>query len=66
MPFTVAQMPFHEMSTYPYPADEHYPDGSAALRYRLDWNDRFESGERTQRFQFQYVPTESQPITNNK
>ncbi len=62
LPFTVAQMPFHEMSTYPYPVSEHYPDGAAALQYRLDWNDRFESGERTQRFQFRYVPTESQPI----
>ncbi|MFY9936885.1 MAG: ASPIC/UnbV domain-containing protein, partial [Silvibacterium sp.] len=64
LPFTVAQMPFHEMSTYPYPVSEHYPDGAAALQYRLDWNDRFESGERTQRFQFRYVPTESQPITS--
>jgi len=63
LPFTVAQMPFHEMSTYPYPAREHYPDGASALKYRLDWNDRFESGERTQRFQFRYMPTESQPIT---
>jgi len=64
LPFTVAQMPFHEMSTYPYPAGEHYPDGAGALKYRLDWNDRFESGERTQRFQFRYTPTESQPITS--
>ena len=63
MPFTVAQMPFHGMSTYPYPAREHYPDGDAAIKYRLDWNDRFESGERTQRFQFNYQPTISQPIT---
>jgi len=63
MPFTVAQMPFHKMSTYPYPAKEHYPDDNSSLKYRLDWNDRFESGERTQRFQFNYVPTESQPIT---
>ena len=64
MPFTVAQMPFHEMSTYPYPASEHYPDGAAALRYRLDWNDRFESGERLQRFQFDYEPVTSLPITD--
>jgi hypothetical protein len=63
MPFTVAQMPFHEMSTYPYPASEHFPDGAAALKYRLDWNDRFESGERTQRFQFDYEPVTSLPIT---
>ncbi|QNI34955.1 VCBS repeat-containing protein [Alloacidobacterium dinghuense] len=62
MPFTVAQMPFHEMSTYPYPANEHYPEDTQSWQYRLDWNDRFESGERKQRFQFNYVPTESQPI----
>ncbi|MBV8675009.1 MAG: VCBS repeat-containing protein [Acidobacteriaceae bacterium] len=63
MPFTVAQMPFHGMSTYPYPADEHYPNGNSALKYRLDWNDRFESGERLQSFQFKYQPTASLPIT---
>jgi tetratricopeptide (TPR) repeat protein len=63
MPFTVAQMPFHQMSTYPYPGGEHYPDGDAALKYRLNWNDRFESGERSQQFRFNYQPTVSQPIT---
>lgn len=62
MPFTVAQMPFHEMSTYPYPAKEHYPEDNRSVQYRLDWNGRFESGERTQRFQFNYVPTQSEPI----
>jgi tetratricopeptide (TPR) repeat protein len=64
MPFTVAQMPFHKMTTYPYPASEHYPDGAAAIKYRLDWNDRFESGDRTQRFQFNYQPAVSLPITS--
>ena len=44
-PFTVAQMPFHGMSTYPYPASEKYPDDAASLDYRLNWNDRFDSGE---------------------
>lgn len=63
LPFTVAQMPFHEMSTYPYPAQEHYPESPATLQYRLDWNNRFESGERTQRFQFDYQPAALQPIT---
>ncbi len=63
MPFTVAQMPFHGMSTYPYPSGEHYPNGNAELKYRLEWNDRFESGERSQRFQFNYQPASSQPIT---
>jgi cytochrome c-type biogenesis protein CcmH/NrfG len=64
MPFTVAEMPFHEMSTYPYPASEHYPEDNPSVQYRLDWNDRFESGDRKQRFQFNYVPTVSQPVTH--
>jgi tetratricopeptide (TPR) repeat protein len=62
LPFTVAQMPFHEMTAYPYPAKEHYPENSSTVKYRLDWNDRFESGKRTQLYQFNYVPTISQPI----
>ena len=64
LPFTVAQMPFHQMSTYPYPAGEHYPEDSRSLQYRLDWDDRFESGERKQLFRFNYVPTVSQPVTH--
>lgn len=60
-PFTVAQMPFHGMSTYPYPANEHYPDDANALNYRLNWDDRFESGNRTQRFQFDYEPARQMP-----
>lgn len=62
LPFTVAEMPFHQMTSYPYPASEHYPENDRSLKYRLDWNDRFESGKRTQLFQFNYVPTVSQPI----
>ena len=29
-PFTVADMPFHGMTAYPYPAAQHYPDDAAA------------------------------------
>ncbi len=43
-PFTVADMPFHGMTTYPYPASQEYPDDATANGYRLDWNDRYESG----------------------
>ena len=25
-PFTVAEMPFHAMTAYPYPAAQHYPE----------------------------------------
>ncbi len=63
-PFTVAQMPFHGMSTYPYPANEKYPSDSASLDYRLNWNDRFEAGEpvRSYRFNYQYLPAVPQEM----
>lgn len=60
-PFTVAQMPFHRMTKYPYPASEHYPDYPTSLEYRLNWIDRFESGNRTQLFQFNYHLAHPQP-----
>jgi len=61
-PFTVAQMPFHGMTSYPYPGGEHYPDTSQADGYMLRWNDRFESGARLQRWDFDYRPVEERPI----
>lgn len=60
-PFTVAQMPFHGMTAYPYPASEHYPNDARSMDYELDWNDRFESGDRLQEFQFNYQPAHLQP-----
>ncbi len=63
MPFTVAAMPFHAMSGYPYAASEHFPDDNAALAYRLDWNDRFETGKPDQSYRFDYQPRQEQPIT---
>jgi hypothetical protein len=58
-PFTVSQLPFHAMSTYPYPASESYPEDADSIRYQLDWNDRFDSGEpdRSYRFFYQDLPT---------
>jgi tetratricopeptide (TPR) repeat protein len=58
-PFTVAQMPFHGMSTYPYPASEEYHNEAASLDYRLNWNDRIEAGEavRSYRFNYQLLPS---------
>ncbi len=55
-PFTVADMPFHGMSTYPYPASEHYPADDRRMQYELEWNDRFDSGRGTQEFGFHYQP----------
>ena len=58
-PFTVAQLPFHGMSTYPYPEGESYPDDKDALEYQLNWNERFDSGEpvRSYRFNYQAIPS---------
>lgn len=58
-PFTVAQMPFHGMSSYPYPSSERYPEDADWLSYQLDWNDRFESGDpvRAYRFHYQLLPS---------
>jgi tetratricopeptide (TPR) repeat protein len=55
-PFTVADMPFHGMSTYPYPASEHYPQDEKRLQYELEWNDRFDSGRGVQQYAFHYEP----------
>ena len=56
-PFTVADMPFHGMSTYPYPESEHYPQDDQRMRYELEWNDRFDSGRGDQHYGFRYVGT---------
>ncbi len=65
LPFTVAELPFHEMTRYPYSTHEHFPQDAAAVAYRLDWNDRMETGSRTQRYRFQYKHTLSEPILNS-
>ncbi|MGB6692178.1 MAG: FG-GAP-like repeat-containing protein [Terracidiphilus sp.] len=58
-PFTVAQLPYHAMSTYPYPSSEKYPDDKDAIDYQLNWNDRFDSGnpDRSYRFDYQLLPS---------
>ena len=54
-PFTVADLPFHGMSSYPYAHREHYPDDPDSVRYRLEWNDRFDSGaEQSSHYGFEY------------
>ncbi len=37
---TVEPLPFHGMSAYPYPDNEHYPDDAAHRRYQLEYNTR--------------------------
>ena len=61
-PFTVNEMPFHGMKSYPYSNPASYPMKPSALRYRLQWNDRFNSGESSQEYLFHYVPAHSTPI----
>jgi len=60
-PFTVAQMPFHGMSKYPYPENESFPDDAGALSYQLNWNDRFDSGEPVRSYRFDYRDLPSSP-----
>jgi hypothetical protein len=60
-PFTVAQLPFHGMSAYPYPASEKFPDDADALDYQLNWNDRFDSGEPVRSYRFDYRQLPSTP-----
>ncbi len=60
-PFTVAQLPFHKMSKYPYPASEKFPDDAAALNYQLNWNDRFDTGEPVRSYRFDYQALPSSP-----
>jgi lipoprotein NlpI len=63
MPFTVAQFPFHGMSSYPYQAGEHYPDDSAANAYLLEWNGRFETGAaNAASYRFVYQPRAIEPL----
>jgi Tfp pilus assembly protein PilF len=58
-PFTVAQLPFHKMTAYPYPVSEKFTADPAALQYRLRWNDRFVSGnpDGLHRFNYQWIPS---------
>jgi tetratricopeptide (TPR) repeat protein len=61
LPFTVAQLPFHGMSAYPYPPNEKFPDDANALEYQLNWNDRFDSGEPVRSYRFDYRMLPSTP-----
>jgi hypothetical protein len=41
---TVEPLPFHGMSTYPYPANEHYPQTQANIEYLEEYNTRIVRG----------------------
>jgi hypothetical protein len=61
MPFTVSQLPFHNMSKYPYPSSEKFPDDANAVDYQLKYNDRFDSGEPVRSYRFDYKLMPSTP-----
>ncbi len=65
-PFSVGSLPFHGMSTYPYPTTEHYPTDAAHTAYQLEYNTRFESGTVDHSFQFNYRPKTSVPETTSQ
>ena len=65
-PFTVAQLPFHAMSTYPYPDSEEVPQDAGSLDYQLNWNTRWDSGGHVHTYRFLYrllpsTPADDQP-----
>jgi len=60
-PFTVGQLPFHQMSTYPYPPSEHFPDDKNAFDYQLNWNTRWDSGQPTRSYRFDYRTLHATP-----
>ena len=64
-PFTVAQLPFHAMSTYPYPDSEEFPQDAQSLEYQLNWNDRFDSGEPVGSYRFDYRLRPSTPTEDD-
>jgi hypothetical protein len=37
---TVEPLPFHDMSVYPYPSSEHFPDSAFHRQYRTEYNTR--------------------------
>jgi tetratricopeptide (TPR) repeat protein len=65
-PFTVAQLPFHAMSAYPYLDSEEYPLDAQSLDYQLNWNDRFDSGEPIRLHHFDYRLLPSTPLDDKE
>jgi len=64
-PFTVSQLPFHEMTKYPYPTTEKFPDDDAAFNYQLNWNTRFDSGEPVRAYRFEYRDLPASPAEDH-
>lgn len=43
---TVEPLPFNDMSDYPYPDGEKYPDDEFHVTYQAEWNTRYQAGAR--------------------
>ena len=67
LPFTVSQLPFHDMTQVSVSVDsEKFPDDATAIDYQLNYNDRFDSGEpvRSYRFDYKLMPSTPADDTN--
>ncbi len=62
-PFSVGEMPFHGMPAYPYSPAHGEALTPRKLRYQLQWNGRYNSGESPQTYRFHYVPKGAVPMT---
>ena len=51
---TVEPLPFRDMRTYPYPANQSFPLDDAHLKYFLDYNSREVSGNEPQGYSYNY------------
>lgn len=54
---TVDPMPFRKMGTYPYPG-KAFPADDEHLKYLLEFNTRFVSGNEPQGYSYDFAPTE--------
>ncbi len=50
----VDPLPFHDMSGYPYPADQSFPLDDPHLNYLLEYNTRYMSGNESPGYRFDY------------
>ncbi len=58
---TVAPLPIHTLTPYPYPAGIGYPQDPEHVKYQLDYNTRGVSGPAGPAFLFDYKPEKSEP-----
>jgi len=52
----VDPLPFRDMGSYPYPADKSFPLDDTHLKYLLEYNTRYMSGNESPGYAFDYPP----------